>query len=117
MTLFVNTIIIILIIAGTIFTVVAAIGLIRLPDIYARTHAASKSSTLGVLCILIGTLLHFTYFENQFNSRLILGIIFLFITAPIAGHLISRAAYVSGVPLAKEPKHDDLKEALKKQQK
>jgi multicomponent Na+:H+ antiporter subunit G len=102
-----------LLIAGSFLTLVTAFGLIRLPDVYTRNHAASKSATLGVMCILLGTFLFFFLEEGHFNSRLILGIIFIFITAPVAGHLISRAAYNSGVALWEKSVRDDLKEKQK----
>lgn len=94
--------------AGAFFSIVTAIGLIRLPDIYSRTHAASKSATLGVMCILIGTLVFFFTEEGLFNSRVVLGIFFVLITAPVGGHLIARASYNSGVKLWEKSIQDDL---------
>ncbi|KIL46898.1 cation:proton antiporter [Jeotgalibacillus alimentarius] len=96
------------ILIGAFFGVVTAIGLIRLPDLYTRTHAASKSATLGVMSVLIGALLFFLTEEGLFNSRIVLGIFFVLITAPVGGHLIARAAYNSGVKLAPETVQDDL---------
>ncbi|RIW38840.1 Na+/H+ antiporter subunit G [Bacillus salacetis] len=106
-----------LLIAGSFLTLVTAFGLIRLPDVYTRNHAASKSATLGVMCILLGTFLFFFLEEGHFNSRLILGIIFIFITAPVAGHLISRATYNSGVSLWEKSVRDDLKDKQKYEEK
>ncbi|MGI2329276.1 monovalent cation/H(+) antiporter subunit G [Planococcus sp. YIM B11945] len=119
MTIAANVLIIVFISVGVILSVVAALGLIRLPDVYTRTHAASKSSTMGVLTILCGTFIHFTWIEDHFNSELLIAIVFLFITSPVAGHLIGRAAYVSGIKLADVTVRDDLepvlgKKALKK---
>ncbi|WP_227397133.1 monovalent cation/H(+) antiporter subunit G [Jeotgalibacillus aurantiacus] len=96
------------ILIGAFFSVVTAIGLIRLPDLYTRTHAASKSATLGVMCILIGTLIFFLTEDGMFNSRIVLGIFFVLITAPVGGHLIARAAYNMGVKPAPETVVDDL---------
>lgn len=98
-----------LIIIGAFLSLVTAFGLIRLPDVYTRNHAASKAATLGVMSILLGTFLYFYIEEGHFNSRLILGIVFIFLTAPVSGHLISRAAYYSGVELTKRSVRDDLK--------
>ncbi|MBO1912077.1 Na+/H+ antiporter subunit G, partial [Microvirga sp. 3-52] len=97
MTVIANTLIVISILVGLVFTVVAVVGIIRLPDVYTRAHAASKSATLGVLSILVGVFFHFWLNEGHFSVKILLGILFLFITAPIGGHLMSRAAYVSGV--------------------
>ncbi|OZS77020.1 Na+/H+ antiporter subunit G [Tetzosporium hominis] len=117
----INSLIVIFISVGVFFILVTAIGLIRLPDIYSRAHAASKSATLGVMSILIGVFLHFWLIEGNFNPRIILGIVFLFITGPVGGHMMAKAAYFSGVPLAKETVRDDMaplvdKEATKKEQ-
>jgi multicomponent Na+:H+ antiporter subunit G len=104
----------ILILIGTVVSFLSAVGLIRFPDVYTRSHAASKSSTLGVLCTLLGTLLYFWMSEGYFSIRLILGIFFVFLTAPVAAHVMCRAAYRSDVKLAKESIQDDLKKVLEK---
>ncbi|MHC0039017.1 monovalent cation/H(+) antiporter subunit G [Pseudoneobacillus sp. C159] len=98
---------------GAFLSLVTAFGLIRLPDVYTRNHAASKSATLGVMFILLGTFLYFYLLEGHFNSRLLLGIAFIFMTSPVSGHLISRAAYNSGVSLWNRSVQDDLKQAHK----
>lgn len=100
-----------LILIGTFLSLAAAFGVLRLPDVYTRNHAASKSTTLGVMSILLGTFLYFFLEEKHFNIALILGIGFIFLTAPVAGHLISRAAYNSGVNLWGDRIRDDLKTA------
>lgn len=102
------------ILVGSLLCLIATFGVIRLPDVYTRNHAASKAATLGVMSILLGTFLYFYGYEGHFNSRLILGIIFLFMTSPISGHLINRAAYNSGVKLWDKSVRDDLKEYNKK---
>lgn len=93
---------------GMGFSLVTALGLIRLPDVYTRAHAASKSATLGVMSILIGAIIYFVTEDGFFSSRVVLGILFVLITAPIGGHLIARAAYYSDVPLWKSSVRDDL---------
>ncbi|MBU8880394.1 monovalent cation/H(+) antiporter subunit G [Bacillus sp. FJAT-29790] len=97
---------------GTIFSFLSAIGLIRLPDVYTRAHAVSKSASLGVLCTLFGAFLFFLIADGYFSIRLILGIFFVFLTSPVVAHLLNRAAYRSNVELAKESVQDDLKEFL-----
>lgn len=98
---------------GAFLSFIAAFGVLRLPDVYTRNHAASKSATLGVMCILIGTVLYYYLEVGHFNSRMILGIIFILLTSPVAGHLISRAAYNSGVKLWEKSVRDDLKDKQK----
>lgn len=114
MTVIANTLIIITVAVGLIFTVVTVIGVLRLPDVYTRAHAASKSATLGVLSILLGVFIYFWLIEGHFSVKVLLGIVFLFITAPIGGHLMSRAAYISGVKPTKLTVGDDLAEVVAK---
>ncbi|GGA72722.1 Na+/H+ antiporter subunit G [Ornithinibacillus halotolerans] len=100
----------VLIFIGTIVSLISAIGLVRLPDVYTRSHAGSKASTVGVLFVLIGTLLYFLISEGYFSIRLILGIVFVFLTAPVAAHVICRAAYRNEVPLTETSAEDELKD-------
>lgn len=97
-----------LILSGSLLCLISAFGVIRLPDVYTRNHAASKGATLGVMFVLLGTFLYFYALEGHFNSRLILGIVFLFMTSPVSGHLINRAAYNSGVKMWDKSVRDDL---------
>ncbi|BDH59975.1 Na+/H+ antiporter subunit G [Lysinibacillus sp. PLM2] len=103
---------VLLILIGAIVSVISALGLIRLPDVYTRSHAASKSATLAVMVCLLGAFLYFWSHDGFVSIRLILGIIFVFITSPVAGHLICRAAYRSRVPLAEGSGEDELKQVL-----
>lgn len=102
----------ILVLLGTLIMLFSSLGIIRLPDVYTRAHATTKSSTLGLLCILAGAFLHFLYAHEIVSIRLLLGIIFVFMTAPVAGHLIIRSAHRSGVPLADINVQDALAEDL-----
>ncbi|GGN50640.1 MULTISPECIES: Na+/H+ antiporter subunit G [Oceanobacillus] len=102
----------ILIFIGSLFAVVSAIGNIRFPDVYTRSHAATKSSTLGVLLTLTGALIYILESQNYFSVRLVLGIVFVFLTAPVSGHLVTRAAYRSKVKLADITLEDDLEEVI-----
>lgn len=105
----------ILVLLGAIIGVISVFGLIRLPDVYLRSHAATKSATLGVLLILLGGFLYFWIVEHHLSIKLLLGIAFVFITSPVAGHLNGRAAYRSGVSLWRGSVRDDLKEDLKRE--
>ena len=95
---------------GAIICAISAFGVIRLPDVYLRSHAATKSATLGVLLILAGAFLFFWLYLEHASAKLLLGIVFVFLTSPVAGHLNGRAAYRSGVPLWKGSVQDDLKQ-------
>lgn len=108
----IEVIVAILLIVGVIMILISAFGLVRLPDVYTRSHGATKSATLGVLCTLAGVFIHFGLIEGFFSVRLLLGIVFVFLTAPVVGHVCCRAAYRSGVPLYEESVQDDLEEIL-----
>ncbi|MGE7625154.1 Na+/H+ antiporter subunit G [Viridibacillus sp. NPDC096237] len=103
---------VLLIFGGSLMSLISAFGLLRLPDVYTRSHAATKSSTLAVLLSLFGAFLYFWAHNGYISVRLILGIVFVFLTAPVAGHLITRAAYRSGVELSESSDDDELEEIL-----
>lgn len=102
----------ILILLGSTVTFISAIGTLRFPDVYTRTHAASKSSALGVLLVLVGAFFYYIFVESFISIRLLLGIFFVFVTAPLGAHVICRAAYRSGVKLFGENPQDDLKDVF-----
>lgn len=104
-----------LVLFGAFISALSAFGLVRLPDVYLRSHAATKSATLGVLLILAGAFLYFMLYVEHVSAKLLLGIVFVFITAPVAGHLNGRAAYRSGVALWKGSVQDDLKDKWEKE--
>jgi multicomponent Na+:H+ antiporter subunit G len=108
-----ETLAIIFITLGAIVSFLSAIGMVRFPDVYTRSHAASKSSALGVLCVLSGTFLYFGFVEGHISIRLLLGIFFVFLTAPVGAHVVCRAAYRSGVRLSENSSKDALKEFLR----
>ncbi|CEG21608.1 Na(+)/H(+) antiporter subunit G [Planococcus massiliensis] len=105
-----------LILIGSVMAVISAIGILRLPDVYTRSHAATKSSTLAVLLSLTGTFIYFWASEDFISVRLLLGITFVFLTAPVAGHLITRAAYRSNVKLSESSTEDALKDVIARPQ-
>lgn len=92
---------------GSIIALISTLGLIRFKDVYTRSHAATKSSTLGVLLTLSGVFVYFWINNHYFSVRVLLGIIFIFLTSPVAGHLTTRAAYHSKVEMyTKENKNE-----------
>ncbi len=97
-----------IILFGSIISVVSAIGMIRFYDVYSRAHAATKTTTLAVLITLTGAFLYLWLGEGFISIRLLLGIAFVFITAPVSGHLVLRAAYRSQTKLAEQTTEDEL---------
>ncbi|MFB9280066.1 monovalent cation/H(+) antiporter subunit G [Cohnella cellulosilytica] len=113
----IETIVLVMILIGTLLNALSSLGFIRLPDVYNRSHAATKSITLGILFILLGTFIHFLFVDDYFSVRLLLGIVFVFLTAPVTGHLIVRSAYRFGVKLADSSVKDELAEDLERAKK
>lgn len=97
-----------LLLAGAAFTFIAGLGVLRLPDIMIRMHASTKAGTLGTGLILLAVAV--SYGSLSEASRAIAAIIFLLITAPVAAHMIGRAAYRSGVPLWHRTVIDEFKD-------
>lgn len=95
---------------GASFMLIAAIGVVRFPDLFMRLHSNTKSATLGVGCIMLGTAIHAILSnEPRFAVQAIAIILFLLITAPVAAHLLGRAAYLSNVPLWEGTLSDELR--------
>lgn len=78
------------IILGASFAFIGSLGLLRLPDFMARLHAPTKSTTLGVGGVIIGSILYFSITDSLSLHELLIAI-FLFLTAPISAHLLAKA--------------------------
>jgi multicomponent Na+:H+ antiporter subunit G len=94
-----------LIVAGSVFSVLAALGLLRLPDVYTRMHAASKAGTVGSGLLLIAAGLGSE--DPAILIRALAGFVFFILTAPVSAHLLARAAHLSRVPLTGRSVRDD----------
>jgi multicomponent Na+:H+ antiporter subunit G len=94
---------------GSSFLLLAAVGVVRMPDVYMRMSASSKGVSLGAGLLAIGMALHLS--EAAVTTRAFLLILLFFLTAPVAAHMLSRAAYLSGVPLAEETFLDEMRDA------
>lgn len=91
---------------GMFFTLVSAIGILRMPDLYTRMQAAAKAGTLGVALTVASVGVY--YPELTYIALAAVIVLFIFLTAPIASHLIGRAAYFVGVPKWDGHTRDDL---------
>jgi multicomponent Na+:H+ antiporter subunit G len=94
------------VILGTAFGLLSAVGILRMPDVYTRLQVASKASSLGIALLMVGVAAHFD--DLSITIRALLVVVFLFLTAPVAAHLIGRAAYLAGAPLAPGSRPDEL---------
>lgn len=90
---------------GSLLLLLAAVGILRLPDVFARMHAGTKAASLGVACVLAGTAVLAP--TPATAVKVTLAILFQFATAPVAAHVIGRAAYRSGEPLWEGTVYDE----------
>jgi multicomponent Na+:H+ antiporter subunit G len=95
-----------LMLAGAGLMVLASVGLFRMPDIYNRISTATKASTLGVGCLLLAAVVFFD--DIGARSRALAVLVFILLTAPVAAHMLGRAAYLSGAPLWEDSCMDEL---------
>lgn len=97
----------ILLVIGAAFSLTASVGILRLPDIYSRMHAASKAGTLGSGLMLIAL----AVFSGDVGTvtRALAGVVFFLLTAPVAAHLLARAAHAAGYRLWTQSVQDEMR--------
>lgn len=99
----------VLILMGTVFMIISAIGLIRLPDFYIRNSASTKATTLGLGLILLGIGIYFNRFQVFMEITAIL--FFILLISPLAAHIIARAAYKTKVPFWEKTNLKEMEES------
>lgn len=95
-----------LLLSGTALGLTAVVGYLRLPDTYARMHAATKPATLGVALCLIAAALRVDDLSSA--SKLLVAAAFQLLATPVAGHLLARAAHATGTPQSDHTVVDEL---------
>ncbi len=98
----------ILLIMGAAFMVLASVGVLRLPDLPTRMHATTKAGALGAMLTMAGVAFHFG--DSTVVARAVAIVVFIFLTAPIAAHVIGRAGYFTGIKLWEGTVKDELRE-------
>jgi multicomponent Na+:H+ antiporter subunit G len=96
-----------LILVGAVFLFLAALGLVRMPDLLTRMHATTKAATLGATLIMLAVALHFS--QVAVVARAFGVILFIMMTAPVAAHVIGRAGYFVGSRLWSGTVKDELR--------
>ncbi len=95
----IDWIVVALLVLGTFFVALGAVGLLRLPDVYSRMHAVTKATTLGMGGLLGASAIFFlSHGHYVWGELLTLWLVFL--TNPVGGHMIAKSAYLIGVPMA-----------------
>lgn len=97
---------------GTLFVLLAAVGVLRMPDTYLRMAVSTKAATLGIGLILISAAVFFH--DLSTTTRVLAIIVFILLTAPVGAHLIGKASYFSGNKLWEKSIVDDLEGKYRK---
>ena len=97
----------VLLLIGASFLLLAGVGVLRMPDVFSRMQAATKASTLGVMCVLLAVAVHFN--NLGITMRAVAASVFFLLTAPVTAHLIGRASYFLGVPMWEGTVRDELR--------
>lgn len=95
----------ILLVSGGLFCLTAGVGVLRLPDLYTRMHAATKAGTLGLGLICIAVMFEAKSWQNVAEALFVF--LFMIATAPIGSHLIGRAAFRTRIAEAPGTGHDE----------
>lgn len=93
----------VLVLVGAVFTFIGSLGLARMPDFYSRLHGPTKATTIGVGSLLIASMIHFSTQDDGLSFHEVLVTLFLFITAPVSAHLLSKAALHLRIRSLSEP--------------
>lgn len=94
---------------GVGLCLLAGVGILRMPDVYTRMQASTKAGTLGIALMMASVALHFRDAVTGLQASLVIA--FLFLTAPVASHLISRAAHALGASMWEQTVIDEMAEA------
>lgn len=97
----------VLLLSGVALAVIAGLGLVRLPDVFSRMHAATKPVTLGLVLVLLGTALQV---DGRDAATLLLVGMLQFLTAPVGAHIIGRSAYRVGAGALDDLVVDELRD-------
>lgn len=92
--------------AGSVLVLLAGVGLQRFPDVFARIHAATKATTLGLVLIVAGAALIIGDAGNA--AKLGLVAVLQFVTAPVSAHMVGRASYRAGTEMSDHTAVDEL---------
>ena len=81
---------------GLLFMVIGAVGILRMPDLYHRLHAATKCTTLGLLGLLLAAIFHVHTLDVI--TKAILTVVFTFVASPVGSHMLAKAALADHAP-------------------
>jgi multicomponent Na+:H+ antiporter subunit G len=108
-------IIALLLMSGALFMLVAAIGVVKLADVYMRMHAITKAASLGAILMLTAVFIRFPQWIVGIEALMV--VLFVIFTSPIGAHMIARVAHLMKVPTGEGYVMDELQEESDRQAK
>lgn len=105
-----------LILFGSALVLIGSIGLVKLPDFFTRLHAPTKATTLGMGSLLIASLIFTSYVTGDLHVQQLLITLFLFITAPIAAHMLAKTALHLRIPILERTANAGLQHQARERQ-
>jgi len=108
MPIYVEIIVSVLLVLGSVIMLIGSIGLAKFPDFFTRLHAPTKASTLGVACILIASMIFFFVKVGHVTFKEVLISMFLLITAPVAAHMLAKAGLHYKVKMTNTTQNQEL---------
>lgn len=94
-------------ILGACFILVSAIGILRLPDLYMRMHATTKTTSMGITGILVAVMIVYPDFATIIKGFLV--ILFIYLTTPLGAHMLGKAGILRNIKKWDQYGRDDLK--------
>ena len=104
---------VVLLAGGTLFMLITAVGLLRMPDLFLRMHALTKAGTLGIGLCMLGAAIFFG--ELDVVARALAVVVFVFLTAPVSAHMIARAGYLAEVHVWERTRVDEMRDYFTEQ--
>ena len=99
MALWLEVVVSLLLVLGSLFVLIGAFGLYRLPDFFMRLHGPTKATTLGVGAMVVASLVYFSATGDGLSLHELLISLFLFISAPVSAYMLAKAAVQQRLPL------------------
>ncbi len=103
----------ILLMTGSLFMLVAAIGVVKLPDVYMRMHAITKAASLGAILMLAAVFLRYPQWVVGIEALMV--VMFVIFTSPIGAHMIARVSHRMKVPIGDGYVMDELQDEADRQ--
>lgn len=100
--IFLEIIVSLLLLLGSSFVFIGALALNRLPDFFSRLHGPPMATTMGMGATLAASLVFFSVTQGMLSLHELLVVMFLFLSGPVSGYLLAKAAVIQQLPLSEQ---------------